>query len=173
MGITGLAVLPLTAGPTVSVQVGVPVPPPPVVVVTPPPPPPPVVVMPVYPESYVWDGYEYVGVVGTQYYYLGPDKVWLTLDVDRQARFHEWEKVHADWRDHAIHNDIYRGRSPDTHKVDGRSPDGQKVDGRSPDTHKVDGRSPDAQKTDGRSPDDQKVDGRSPDSHKDQPPANP
>jgi hypothetical protein len=123
MGITGLAVLPLTARPTISVNIGVPVP---AVIVqpTPPPPPPPVVVTPVYPESYVWDGYENVGVVGGQYYYLGPGNVWLALDADRQARFHDWERGHADWRDHAIHNDHYRQapireeqeRSPDIHK---------------------------------------------------------
>ena len=119
MGITSLTVLTLTAGPEISVQVGVPPPPPPVIVAPPPPPP---VVTPVYPESYVWDGYEYVGVVGSQYYYLGPGNVWFTLDFDRERRFHEWEHAHADWREHAIHNDLYRhdpghaGPSPDGHK---------------------------------------------------------
>jgi hypothetical protein len=35
--------------------------------------PPPVEVAPVMvPDSYAWDGYEYVGLVGDQYYYLGP-----------------------------------------------------------------------------------------------------
>src|SRR5579863_3586152 len=37
------------------------------------PPPPVVEVAPVMiPDSYMWDGYEYVGLVGDQYYYLGP-----------------------------------------------------------------------------------------------------
>src|SRR5579863_6604857 len=45
--------------------------------------PPPVVVEsgPVMvPDDYVWDGYEYVGLVGTQYFYLGPGNVWLFAD---------------------------------------------------------------------------------------------
>ena len=60
------------------------------------------------PDSYVWDGYEYVGLVGSQYYYLGPGNVWLSLDAPRLARFHGWEKVNAGWRDHAIRNENYR-----------------------------------------------------------------
>ena len=31
------------------------------------------------PDDYVWDGYEYVGVVGDQYYYLLRD-VWIVAD---------------------------------------------------------------------------------------------
>lgn len=60
------------------------------------------------PDSYVWDGTEYVGVVGSQYYYLGPDKVWLTMDGPRRARFSDWEHSHADWRNQAIRNERYR-----------------------------------------------------------------
>jgi hypothetical protein len=60
------------------------------------------------PDSYVWDGSEYVGMVGDQYYYLGPNHVWLTLDAPRLARFHGWERGHGDWRTHAIRNDKYR-----------------------------------------------------------------
>lgn len=104
MGITGLAAAVL-AGPAINVQIG-----------TPPPPPPPVVVQPaapavtvaVVPDYYVWDGEEYVGVIGDQYYYLGPNNVWLTLDAPRQTRFHEWEKSHSDWRQHEIRNTRYR-----------------------------------------------------------------
>jgi hypothetical protein len=60
------------------------------------------------PDEYAWDGTEYVGAVGDQYYYLGPDHVWLTLDAPRLARFHDWSRGHADWRTHAIRNDKYR-----------------------------------------------------------------
>lgn len=75
--------------------------------------PPPVVVAPapapVYvPDDYVWDGYEYVGLVGDQYYYLGPGSVWLICDPFRLDRFHGWERGHPDWRSHAIRNDRFR-----------------------------------------------------------------
>jgi hypothetical protein len=69
----------------------------------------PVEVAPVMvPDSYAWDGYEYVGLVGDQYYYLGPGNVWLFCDPLRLGRFHGWEGAHRDWRDHAIRNDRYR-----------------------------------------------------------------
>lgn len=60
------------------------------------------------PDDYVWDGNEYVGVVGDQYYYLGPGNVWLVCDPIRLQRFHGWERGHADWRAHAIRNDRFR-----------------------------------------------------------------
>jgi hypothetical protein len=102
LSITTLAALPALAGGVgIGVQINVPAP---VVVV----PPPPVVTVQTVPDSYVWDGTEYVGVVGSQYYYLGPDNVWLTLDAPRLARFHEWEGSHADWRAHAIRNERFR-----------------------------------------------------------------
>ncbi len=72
-------------------------------------PPPPVVVEPaMVPEAYTWDGVEYVGLVGDQYFYLGAGNVWLVAGPDRLERFHGWERGHADWRDHAIRNDRYR-----------------------------------------------------------------
>ena len=83
----------------------------PVVVVAPPPP---VVVEPAVtvsvgvPDDYVWDGTEYVGLVGDQYYYLGPGDVWLLCDPVRLDRFHGWERGHPDWRSHAIRNDRFR-----------------------------------------------------------------
>ena len=43
------------------------------------------------PDSYAWDGYEYVGLVGDQYYYLGPDNLWLFCDPIRLGRFHGWD----------------------------------------------------------------------------------
>ena len=79
----------------------------------PPPPmpavPPPVVTTSVaYPTTYVWDGNEYVGVVGTDYYYLGPGNVWMVMSPAQHKRFDKWEAKHQDWRDHAIHNTRYR-----------------------------------------------------------------
>jgi len=103
IGVSSLAVLPLMAGPTVTVQVGVPVPPPVVVV-----PAPAVTVDIGVPDAYCWDGYEYVGVVGSGYFYLGPGDIWLPLDAPRLARWHDWERGHADWRVHAIRNERYR-----------------------------------------------------------------
>ena len=60
------------------------------------------------PDGYVWDGVEYVGVVGDQYFYLGPGNVWLVCDPFRLERFHGWERDHRDWRNHAIRNDRFR-----------------------------------------------------------------
>jgi len=71
-------------------------------------PPPGVAVNVGVPDSYVWDGQEYVGVVGDQYYYLGPNNVWMPLNSDRKARFHDWAREHQDWREHAIRNERYR-----------------------------------------------------------------
>jgi hypothetical protein len=83
---------------------------PPVVTVSVPAPPPPlaVTVQVVAPDSYYWDGYENVGVVGDQYYYLGPGNVWMVMDADRLHRFHDWEGKNPDWHSHAIHNEKYR-----------------------------------------------------------------
>jgi hypothetical protein len=74
------------------------------VVVAPAPPPEPVYV----PDSYVWDGYEYVGLVGDDYFYLGPGNFWIRCEPFRLERFHGWERYHHDWRVHAIRNDRYR-----------------------------------------------------------------
>lgn len=69
----------------------------------------PVVEAPVMvPDYYVWDGFEYVGLVGNQYYYLGPGRVWVVCEPFRLERFHGWERYHADWRTHAIHNEHFR-----------------------------------------------------------------
>ena len=85
-------------------------PPPPPVVYNPPPPyAPAVVVEPAYvPESYVWDGYEYVGFVNGGYFYLGPGNIWLACEPFRLERFHGWERLHPNWRAIAIRNDRYR-----------------------------------------------------------------
>jgi hypothetical protein len=107
MAVTSIAAMPVLAGPGVGIgiQIGVPAPPPPVVVV---PAPAPAVTVSVVPDSYVWDGTEYVGVVGDQYYYLGAGDVWLPMDQPHLARFHVWVGGHADWRTHAIVNEKYR-----------------------------------------------------------------
>lgn len=60
------------------------------------------------PDTYVWDGVEFVGLVGDQYFYLGPGDVWVFCDPVRLGRFHDWERIHPDWRAHAIRNDRYR-----------------------------------------------------------------
>ena len=60
------------------------------------------------PDSYIWDGYEYVGVVGSDYFYLGPGNVWFPCDAELLERFHAWEKDHMDWREHALLNVKYR-----------------------------------------------------------------
>jgi hypothetical protein len=103
MGVASLAAWTVTARPTVMVQIGVPAPPPPVVVV-----PAPAVTVDVVPDYYVWDGVEYVGVVGSTYYYLGPDNEWIVCDSRRLARFHAWERIHSDWRAHETANVKYR-----------------------------------------------------------------
>ena len=70
--------------------------------------PPPVVEAPVMiPDDYVWDGYEYVGLVGGQYFYLGPGNFWLACEPFRLQRFHGWEGGHADWRAHAVRNERF------------------------------------------------------------------
>ena len=106
MVVSSLAALPLLSAPPVII---VQPPAPPAVIVQAPVPVPPAVTVEVgVPDNYVWDGNEYVGVIGTQYYYLGPNNIWLAMDAPRLARWHDWEKVHADWRDHAIRNELYR-----------------------------------------------------------------
>jgi hypothetical protein len=60
------------------------------------------------PEAYAWDGVEYVGLVGNQYFYLGAGNVWLAAGPDRLERFHGWERGHADWRNHATRNVRFR-----------------------------------------------------------------
>ena len=54
------------------------------------------------PEAYTWDGFEYVGLVGGQCFYLGPGNVWLAAGPDRLERFHGWERGHTDWQHHKV-----------------------------------------------------------------------
>jgi len=85
-----------------------------VTVVAPVPAPPAVTVSIGFPDFYVWDGVEFVGVVGTQYVYLGPGDVWIVMDPPRLARFHDWETTHTDWRAHATANVNYRNNAVHT-----------------------------------------------------------
>jgi hypothetical protein len=88
-------------------------------------PPPEAVVTVGVPDSYVWDGVEFVGFVGGQYMYLGPGGGWLVCDSFRLERFHGWERGHPDWRRTAVRNSgpNSRGRAParKEQKRDGRS----------------------------------------------------
>jgi hypothetical protein len=103
VGLIGAVTLSAQAG--VDVRIGIAAP----VVVAPVPP---VYVVPqtvyVVPDSYVWDGYEYVGYANGGYFYLS-GSIWLPLERSRYERFHAWERHHSDWRSHAIRNEHYRG----------------------------------------------------------------
>jgi|SRR5665213_2321507 len=72
---------------------------------------PPAVEVAMVPDDYYWDGYEYAGLVGDQYYYLGPGNAWVVCDPIRLGHVHVWEGGHPDWRVHVIHNDRYRSDS--------------------------------------------------------------
>ena len=89
--------------------------------------PPPVVVVDEVPDDYVWDGYEFVGVAGGAYFYLGPGDVWMRCEPWRLERVHVWERDHADWREHAIRNDRYRtdGHGHNQPQHDGRGARGR------------------------------------------------
>jgi hypothetical protein len=64
------------------------------------------------PSSYVWDGRQYVGVVGNQYFYLGPGNVWIAMDPGRMNHFRGWERAHPNWRTWATPNVRYRTVRP-------------------------------------------------------------
>lgn len=85
---------------------------PPTVIITAPAPPPPAVVV-VFPDYYIWDGDEYVGIVSDQYYYLGPDHVWIVMDPVRLHRFQIYVHDHPDWHGHMTHNVKYRSQDRD------------------------------------------------------------
>lgn len=95
------------------------------VVVEGPPPPAVTVDVDIYPDYYCWDGFEYVGIVGGRYYYLGPRNVWIVCEPFRLERFHEWERGHADWREHATPNEHFRpaGRGHDQDRDRGHDRD--------------------------------------------------
>ena len=90
------------------------------VVVTPGPPPPRMVVSPPprvpmgFPDRYIWDGRQFVGVVGNQPYYLGPGNVWIPMDQPRLNRWRTWERSNPNWRTRATRNTRYRIMAPIT-----------------------------------------------------------
>jgi hypothetical protein len=109
IAVVGISTLAATSsmGQRVGVQINVPapvitVPAPAVTVQTP------AVTVQAVPDSYAWDGTEYVGVVGTSYFYLGAGDVWLPLDGPRLTRFNGWARDHGDWRSHMVRNEKYR-----------------------------------------------------------------
>ena len=63
----------------------------------------------VVPNTYVWDGYENVGYVNNQAYYLGEDNIWrpLATDPTRQEHFNDWQRMNPDWQSHAMKNVKY------------------------------------------------------------------
>ena len=75
-------------------------------------------VIEVVPETYVWDGFEFVGEVGGVQVFLGPEGGWHHFEAARQERFHGWEHDHADWRNHAVHNDKFRGHGKEAPRHD-------------------------------------------------------
>jgi hypothetical protein len=60
------------------------------------------------PDTYIAVDGIFYGCIGNQYYYLGPSGVWVVCDSFHLGRFHEWERVHPDWRSHAVPNDRFR-----------------------------------------------------------------
>jgi len=60
------------------------------------------------PSYYVIADGEYVGWVGSRYYYLSSGGIWLACDSVRLERFHLWERSHRDWRRTAIPNTRFR-----------------------------------------------------------------
>ena len=60
------------------------------------------------PETYVWDGYENVGLVGGAYFYLGPGNVWLGMDSFHRDRFNGWAGHNPGWREHTTVNVSFR-----------------------------------------------------------------
>jgi hypothetical protein len=62
----------------------------------------------VVPDSYVWDGSEYVGIVAGQDYYLGPGDVWIPCSPAQVHRFQQYQASHPDWQSHMTTNEKYR-----------------------------------------------------------------
>ena len=61
------------------------------------------------PESYVWDGSEYVGLYGDQHVYWNSG-TWDVCGAVMLERIHGWETDHPAWRSEAV--SYYRGRDP-------------------------------------------------------------
>ena len=61
------------------------------------------------PETYVWDGFEFVGRVGGQYYYLGPHNTWVLMDQARRQRYQQWQRANPNWQQRQIRNNQFLG----------------------------------------------------------------
>lgn len=90
----------------------------------PPPPPPNVTVVGFVPDYCFWDGYEYVGWVGNDYYYWGPSHVWVICDPIRVQRANVWIKAHPDWCSHVTPS-VQPRVDTDTHPHVQRTPTGR------------------------------------------------
>ena len=53
------------------------------------------------PDSYVWDGSEYVGFQKGQYVYW-TGGAWIAAPPIIVERFQDWERLHPDWRTRAM-----------------------------------------------------------------------
>jgi X-X-X-Leu-X-X-Gly heptad repeat protein len=60
------------------------------------------------PETYVWDGVEFVGEVNGGFMCLNPAGVWVAADADVLGRFDAWANAHPDWHRVAIRKERYR-----------------------------------------------------------------
>jgi hypothetical protein len=60
------------------------------------------------PETYIWDGFEYIGIVGDQYVYLAPGNVWMIAEPYRMSRINRYRDSHPDWREHSTRNTHFR-----------------------------------------------------------------
>ncbi len=57
----------------------------------------------IFPEAYIQTDIGWIGWYGNTYVYLGPGNVWVFCDEVRLRRFHEWERYHPRYREHATH----------------------------------------------------------------------
>ena len=72
-----------------------------------PPAPPHVAVVGFVPDYCFWDGYEYVGWYGDDYYYWGPNRVWVVCDPVRVQRVNVFIRAHPNWNVRARPNVQY------------------------------------------------------------------
>jgi hypothetical protein len=61
------------------------------------------------PQTYVWDGFEFVGRVGGKYYYLAPNNTWVLMDAARRQRYQQWQRANPNWQQRQIRNTQFPG----------------------------------------------------------------
>jgi hypothetical protein len=59
------------------------------------------------PAQYVWDGYQYVGIVDGQYYALGANNVWMPMTPAQLRVFFAWQRANPNWAANQIRNTQY------------------------------------------------------------------